>query len=172
MINNIGDENSFFNCIIHMLHFTPEILTFLQENKDLFKKENSEYEILGELCDILEKYDKLLDKDQCYTIPEDERFIDVKSIRTKISEIYKGEGFFQMNNSDVPSEILYFFLNAIHSYSLNLDSPKYYIIENHKKRKESEKEINNFNLLGEKENKYDPICLSHELFDMHLIQQI
>ena len=23
MVNDIGDENSFFNCIIHMLHFTP-----------------------------------------------------------------------------------------------------------------------------------------------------
>ena len=172
MVNEIGDENSFFNCIIHMLHFTPEILPFLQDNKDFFKKENSGYDILGELCDILDKYDKLLDKNQCYTIPEDERFIDVKSIRKKISELYKGEGFFQMNNSDEPSEILYFFLNAIHSYSLNLDSPKYYIIENHKKRKESENEINNFNYLGEKEDKCDPICLSHELFDMHLIQQI
>ena len=91
-----------------MLHFTPEILPFLQDNKDFFKKENSGYDILGELCDILDKYDKLLDKNQCYTIPEDERFIDVKSIRKKISELYKGEGFFQMNNSDEPSEILYY----------------------------------------------------------------
>ena len=172
MTNEIGDENSFFNCIIHMLHFTPEILTFLQDNKDFFKKENSGYEILGELYDILDKYDKLLDKNQCYTIPEEERFIDVKSIRKKISELYKGEGFFQMNNSDDPSEILYFFLNAIHSYSLNLDSPKYYIIENHKKKQESENEINNLNFLGEKEDKCDPICLAHQLFDMHLIQQI
>ena len=124
MINDLGDENSFFNSIIHMLYFTPEIFTFLDENKENFKKENSKYEILGELYDILDKYDKLLDKYQCYLIPEDERFIDVKNIRKKISELYKGEGFFQMNNSDDPSEILYFLLNAIHSYSLNLDSPK------------------------------------------------
>ena len=116
MINNIGDENSFFNSIIHMLYFTPEIFEFLQENKDNFKKKNSGYEILGELFDILDKYDKLLDKNQCYLISEDDRFIDVKSIRKKISELFKGEGFFQMNNSDDPSEILYFFLNAIHSF--------------------------------------------------------
>ena len=38
MINNIGDENSFFNSIIHMLYFTPEIFEFLQESKDNFKK--------------------------------------------------------------------------------------------------------------------------------------
>ena len=128
MTNDIGDENSFFNCIIHMLYFTPEIFSFLQENKDNFIKENSGYEILGELYYILDKYDKLLDKNQCYLIQEDERFIDVKQIRQKLSELYKGEGFFQMNNSDDPSEILYFFLNAIHSYSLNLESPKYYIV--------------------------------------------
>ena len=169
MVNNIGDENSFFNCIIHMLYFTPEILSFLRENKESFKKENSGYEILGELYDILDKYDKLLDKNQCYLISEDERFIDVKNIRTKISELYKGEGFFQMNNSDDPSEILYFFLNAIHSYSINLDSPKYYIIENHNKGNEFDEHKNN---LGEKEDKCDPICLAHSLFDMHLIQQI
>ena len=171
MTNDIGDENSFFNSIIHMLYFTPEIFSFLQENKDNFIKKNLGYDILGELYDILDKYDKLLDKNQCYLIPEDERFIDVKNIRKKISELYKGEGFFQMNNSDDPSEILYFFLNSIHSYSLNLDSPKYYIIENHKKENDLN-EINDFNNLGEKEDKCDPICLAHSLFDMHLIQQI
>ena len=172
MINDLGDENSFFNSIIHMLYFTPEIFTFLDENKENFKKENSKYEILGELYDILDKYDKLLDKYQCYLIPEDERFIDVKNIRKKISELYKGEGFFQMNNSDDPSEILYFFLNAIHSYSLNLDSPKYYIIENQKKRQNSGNENSDYNYIGEKEDKCEPICLTHSLFDMHLIQQI
>ena len=167
MVNNIGDENSFFNCIIHMLYFTPEIFSFLQDNRENFKKENSGYHILGELYDILDKYDKLLDKNQCYLISEDERFIDVKNIRKKISELYKGEGFFQMNNADEPSEVLYFFLNAIHSYALNLDSPKYYIIENHNKGKDYEN-----NYIEEKEDKCDPICLSHSLFEMHLIQQI
>ena len=108
MTNDIGDENSFFNSIIHMLYFTPEIFSFLQENKDNFIKKNLGYDILGDLYDILDKYDKLLDKNQCYLIPEDERFIDVKNIRKKISELYKGEGFFQMNNSDDPSEILYY----------------------------------------------------------------
>ena len=83
MINNIGDENSFFNSIIHMLYFTPEIFSFLQENIDNIKKENSRYQILGELYNILDKYEKLLDKNQCYLIPEDERFIDVKNIRLK-----------------------------------------------------------------------------------------
>ena len=56
--NNIGDENSFFNSIIHMLYFTPEIFTFLDENKNNFSKN---YEILTELYNILDKYDKLLD---------------------------------------------------------------------------------------------------------------
>ena len=27
MINDIGDENSFFNSIIHMLYFSPEIFS-------------------------------------------------------------------------------------------------------------------------------------------------
>ena len=174
MINNIGDENSFFNSIIHMLYFTPEIFSFLQENIDNIKKENSRYQILGELYNILDKYEKLLDKNQCYLIPEDERFIDVKNIRLKISELYKGEGFFQMNNSDDPSEILYFFLNCIHSYSMNLGSPKYYIIENERIVKNLYNENNeyNFNYLKEKEDKCDPKCLSHTLFDLNLIQQI
>ena len=167
MKNNIGDENSFFNSIIHMLYFTTEIFVFLQENKDNFKKENSGYEILGELYDILDKYEKLLDKNLCYLIPDDEKFIDVKKIRMKISELYKGEGFFQMNNTDEPSEILYFFLNAIHSYSIYLDSPKYYIIDNEKNRKNS-----NDNFFVESKDKCDPKCLSHKLFDLNLIQQL
>ena len=29
MVNNIGDENSFFNAIIHMLYFTSEIYEYL-----------------------------------------------------------------------------------------------------------------------------------------------
>ena len=171
MINNIGDENSFFNAIIHMLYFTPEILTFLQENKDNFNIENSGYSILGELYNILDKYDRLLDKEKCYLIPEEERFLDVKNLRQKISELYKGEGFFQMNNYEDPSEILYFFLNAIHSYSMSLKLPKYYIIENRKSEKDLLNENNDYDFLNEREDKCDPKCLSHTLFDIHLIQQ-
>ena len=171
MINNIGDENSFFNAIIHMLYFTPEILTFLQENKDNFNIENSGYAILGELYNILDKYDRLLDKEKCYLIPEEERFLDVKNLRQKISELYKGEGFFQMNNYEDPSEILYFFLNAIHSYSMSLKLPKYYIIENRKSEKDLLNENNDYDFLNEREDKCDPKCLSHTLFDIHLIQQ-
>ena len=37
LANNIGDENSFFNAIIHMLYFTPEILEYLEENQKNFK---------------------------------------------------------------------------------------------------------------------------------------
>ena len=110
LANNIGDENSFFNSIIHMLYFTPEIFIFLEENKQNFK---NDYEILLELYKILDKYDKLLDKNQCYLIPEEERFVDIKNLRNKISLLYKGEKIFQLCNSDEPSEILYFFLNAI-----------------------------------------------------------
>ena len=128
LANNIGDENSFFNSIIHMLYFTPEVYAFLDENKQNFSKN---YEILLELYKILDKYDKLLDKNQCYLIPEEERFVDIKNLRIKISELYKGEGLFQLGNSDEPSEILYFFLNAFHSYAIDLNSPKYYILENH-----------------------------------------
>ena len=179
LANNIGDENSFFNSIIHMLYFTPEILIFLEENKQNFK---NDYEILLELYKILDKYDKLLDKNQCYLIPEEERFVDIKNLRNKISLLYKGEKIFQLCNTDEPSEILYFFLNAIHSYAIDLISPKYYILENHNKF------INNTNLNNEnidididnmsqgceekKEDKCDPICLSHSLFNMHLLQQV
>ena len=112
MVNNIGDENSFFNSIIHMLHFTSEVLPFLRDNKDNFKAENSGYEVLDELFNILDKYDKLVDRFQCYLIPEEDRFLDVKNLRQKISDLYKGEGFFKMNNLDEPVEILYFFLNS------------------------------------------------------------
>ena len=128
MSNNIGDENSFFNAIIHMLYFTPEIFQYLKENNQNFSKN---YQILTELYKILDKYDKLLDKNQFYLIPEEERFINVKKLRNQISELYKGEGLFQLGQSDEPSEILYFFLNAIHSFSIDLASPKYYILEMH-----------------------------------------
>ena len=176
LANNIGDENSFFNSIIHMLYFTPEVYAFLDENKQNFSKN---YEILLELYKILDKYDKLLDKNQCYLIPEEERFVDIKNLRIKISELYKGEGLFQLGNSDEPSEILYFFLNAFHSYAIDLNSPKYYILENH-----SNININNIDINDEKdsiisqeieekkEDICDPICLSHSLFDMHLLQQV
>ena len=182
MMNNIGDENSFFNAIIHMLYFTPEILEYLSENKQNF---TNNYEILFELYKVLDKYDKLLDKNQCYLIPEEERFIDVKNLRIKISELYKGEEFFQLGKSDDPSEILYFFLNAIHSFSIDLTSPKYYILENHNETtlNNSSYNNNNINSINEensisqeeeekKEDKCDPICLSHSLFDMHLLQQV
>ena len=150
MVNNIGDENSFFNAIIHMLYFTSEIYEYLSLNKSNFSKN---FEILYELFKILEKYDKLLDRNQYYLIPEDERYIDVKNLREKISELYKGEKLFQLGNMDEPSEILYFFLNSIHSFSIDLISPKYYI-------------------QNEVDDICDPKCLSHELFDMHLLQQI
>ena len=183
--NNIGDENSFFNAIIHMFYFTPEIFTFLEENKQNF---SGNYEILLELYKILDKYNKLLDKNQCYLIPEEERFIDVKNLREKISELYRGEGLFQFGNSDEPSEILYFFLNAIHSFAIDLISPKYYILENHNSsininnnnensninnNEENEKDsITEENEEEKREDKCDPICLSHSLFDMHLLQQV
>ena len=175
LANNIGDENSFFNSIIHMLYFTPEILIFLEENKQNFK---NDYEILLELYKILDKYDKLLDKNQCYLIPEEERFVDIKNLRIKISELYKGEGLFQLGNSDEPSEILYFFLNAFHSYAIDLNSPKYYILENHSNINHNidindEKDsIISQEIEEKKEDICDPICLSHSLFDMHLLQQV
>ena len=81
MANNIGDENSFFNAIIHMLYFTSEVFIYLEENKQNF---TGNFEILFELYKILDKYNKLLDKNQCYLIPEEERFIDVKPLRVKI----------------------------------------------------------------------------------------
>ena len=181
--NNIGDENSFFNAIIHMFYFTPEIFSFLEENKQNF---TGNYEILLELYKILDKYNKLLDKNQCYLIPEEERFIDVKSLREKISELYQGEGLFQFGNSDEPSEILYFFLNAIHSFAIDLISPKYYILDNHSSVNINNNENTNNNINEEndkdsitqedeeekREDKCDPICLSHSLFDMHLLQQV
>lgn len=168
MVNNIGDENSFFNSIIHMLHFTSEVFPFLRDNKDNFKVENSGYEVLDELYNILDKYDKLVDRFQCYLIPEEDRFLDVKKLRQKISDLYKGEGFFQMNNLDEPSEILYFFLNSFHSYMINMNLPKYYIIEA-KKRKEFYSENNDFSY--EKEDKCDPVCISHSLFNINIVQQ-
>ena len=181
--NNIGDENSFFNAIIHMFYFTPEIFSFLEENKQNF---TGNYEILLELYKILDKYNKLLDKNQCYLIPEEERFIDVKNLREKISELYQGEGLFQFGNSDEPSEILYFFLNAIHSFAIDLISPKYYILDNHSSVNINNNENTNNNINEEndkdsitqeeeeekREDKCDPICLSHSLFDMHLLQQV
>ena len=175
LANNIGDENSFFNSIIHMLYFTPEVYAFLDENKHNFSKN---YEILLELYKILDKYDKLLDKNQCYLIPEEERFVDIKNLRIKISELYKGEGLFQLGNSDEPSEILYFFLNAFHSYAIDLNSPKYYILENHSNINHNidindEKDsIISQEIEEKKEDICDPICLSHSLFDMHLLQQV
>ena len=180
LANNIGDENSFFNAIIHMLYFTPEILEYLEENKKNFK---GNFSILYELYKILDKYNKLLDRNKCALIPEEERYIDIKNLRKKISELYEGEGLFQMGNTDEPSEILYFFLNAIHSFSIDLNSPKYYILENHSESNYSSSNNNtdiinknlNDSISGEEEekkDKCDPICLSHTLFDMHLLQQI
>ena len=187
LLNNIGDENSFFNSIIHMLHFTPEIFTYLDENKNNFSKN---YEILSELYNILDKYEKLLDINQCYLIPEEERFIDVKNLRKKISELYQGEGLFQLGKADEPCEILYFFLNAMHSFSIDLISPKYYILETHhtelnnklssNTKNENNNENNNCNnTISEeeedeekKEDICDPVCLPHSLFNMHLLRQI
>ena len=178
MANNIGDENSFFNAIIHMLYFTPEIFQYLKENNQNFSQN---YQILIELYKILDKYDKLLDKNQCYLIPEEERFINVKNLRNQISELYKGEGLFQLGQSDEPSEILYFFLNAIHSFSIDLASPKYYILEMHSNINnninnttinENDKDSITQEEEEKKEDNCDPLCLSHTLFDMHLLQQV
>ena len=175
LANNIGEENSFFNAIIHMLYFTPEILEYLSENKQNF---SGNYDILLELYKILDKYDKLLDRNQFYLIPEEERFIDIKNLRQKISELFKGEGLFQIGYSDEPSEILYFFLNAIHSFAIDLASPKYYILENHINNNINNDTINDNekdSVTQEEEKKEDicdPICLSHSLFDMHLLQQV
>ena len=52
MENLIGEENSFFNAIIHMLYFTPEILQFLKDNLDAIKEKNINYEIFLELYEI------------------------------------------------------------------------------------------------------------------------
>ena len=80
LANNIGDENSFFNAIIHMLYFTPEILEYLEENQKNFK---GNFSILYELYKILDKYNKLLDRNKCALIPEEERYIDIKNLRKK-----------------------------------------------------------------------------------------
>ena len=175
MVNNIGDENSYFNSIIHMLFYTKEIYQFLHEKKVLFNSDNTNYQILGELHEILDKYNRLVDAKKCYLVPDDQGFLDVKNLRIMLSELYKGEGFFKLNESSDPADLLYFFLNAIHSFSIDLKLPKYYIKENNKLNTDffENKENNNiFTAQKEKSNKCDPKCISHKLFDMHLIQQI
>ena len=174
MVNNVGDENSFFNSIIHMLFYTKEIYQYLHEKKLLFNSDNSNYQILGELHDILDKYNKLVDPKKCCLIPDDQMFLDVKNMRIILSELYKGEGFFKLNESSDPADLLFFFLNAIHSFSIDLKLPKYSINEDHKLDTDffDNKGINIFAENIEKSDKCDPKCLSHKLFDMHLIQQI
>ena len=172
IINNIGDENSFLNSIIHLFYFIPEIFPYLEKNKLNFVEGKKNYHILLELYEILKKYNELLDFDKCIKIPQEKRYINVDKLRNVISELYKGEGFFKVNQIEEPSKLLYVFLNSIHSFSIKLDSPKYYILQNYKENNSLDNkgydDLNQTDVL----NECSPKCISHKLFSYHLVQQV
>ena len=132
------------NVIMHLIYFTPEITDFLKRKDFSLEKQ---YLILFNLKTIMEKYSKLL-SDNIEEIPEKERYIDVKELRKSIELLYKGENLFKMGQNGDPADLLFLFLNSIHSYYMKAHSLKYSI----------EKECN-------------PLCPSHEFFWLNLVQQ-
>ena len=129
---------------MHLIYFTPEITEFLKRKDFSLEKQ---YLILFNLKTIMEKYSKLL-SDNIEEIPEKERYIDVKELRKSIELLYKGENLFKMGQNGDPADLLFLFLNSIHSYYMKAHSLKYSI----------EKECN-------------PLCPSHEFFWLNLVQQ-
>ena len=122
--NDIGEQNSFVNVIIHLLHYTTEIPEFLQKNN--FKIE-PQYNLLYLLQQLLIKYSKLTNPDEYSKIPEGERICDVYDLRKELEKMYKGEEMFKMNTTGDPADLLFIFLNAFHSYCMRAHSLKYSI---------------------------------------------
>jgi hypothetical protein len=81
--------------------------------------------------------------------PEHGRIIDPSSLRYELSQLFMEDNRFKMNTMDDPVEVLFVILNAFHAYSIDAHSLKYV----------SDKSCN-------------PICMSHKLFSINLLEQV
>lgn len=140
--NQIGDQNSYFIVIMHFFHFTKEINEFI--SKANFNNDKN-YIILQKLKELLIQYDDLLKEEA--PIDED-HFLNVAEMRKEIETLFLGEGFFKMGKSGEPADLLFFFLNAFHSYSMESSSLKYSISQ-----------------------LCSPLCPSHSNFMLNIVKQ-
>lgn len=132
--NEIGEQNSYFIVIMHLFHFTKEINDFLTQGNFEYKKDI--YVILQDLKDILCKYDENVIKANLTQTQsnatenkekEEMEILDINKLRDDVQNLFLGEEFFKKGKSGEPSDILFFFLNAFHSYTMNANSLKYSI---------------------------------------------
>ena len=137
--NNIGDQNSYYIVIMHFFHYTKELKEFLYSQNFT---ESPQYIILQRLKEIQQEYDQLIKS------AETEKLIDIGELRKEIADLFLGEEFFQLGKSGDPADLLFFFLNAIHSYSKSSTSLKYTIRE-----------------------ECNPECPSHKYFLLNLVKQ-
>jgi len=129
---------------MHLIHFTPEITDFLKRKDFASEKQ---YLILNNLQQIMEKYNLII-SDDLEKITEKEKYCDVKELRKSIELLYKGENLFKMGQNGDPADLLFLFLNSIHSYYMKAHSLKYSI-----------------------EQECNPICPAHEFFWLNIVQQ-
>lgn len=143
--DDIGEQNSYVNVIIHLLHYIPQIPEYVE--KFNFKSEK-QYYLLHYLQELLKKYAKLTNSEEFEKIPETERYCDVYELRKEMEKIYKGEEMFQLGTTGDPADLLFIFLNAFHSFSMKAHSLKYSI-----------------------DKECIPLCPSHEFIWLNLVQQ-
>ncbi len=129
---------------MHLIHFTPEITDFLKRKDFSTEKQ---YLILHNLKQIMNKYDSII-SDEYEKNTEKENYCDVKELRKSIELLYKGENLFKMGQNGDPADLLFLFLNSIHSYYMKAHSLKYSI-----------------------EQECNPLCPAHEFFWLNIVQQ-
>ena len=144
-LNEIGEQNSFVNVIMHFLYNTPEITDHILP---LDLSAQKQYALLYNLQLILSKYTSLTNPDTFPSVPETARYCDVSALRKELETLYKGENCFKRGQTGDPADLLFIFLNALHAYNKKAHSLRYII-----------------------DKECSPTCPSHEYIWIDLVQQ-
>ena len=109
--NSIGEQNCFLNVIIHLLFQVDEIKKFLTEKEIKFNQNNG---LLIALKECLVNYNDYRKSSKVYN----NFILDPTLLRSKLSELFKGEDKFQLKQMSDPVEALFVILNSFHSFDL------------------------------------------------------
>jgi len=136
--NDLGDNNCFLNVLIHTLYNITPFYDYLMKEKF-----NNEQTFFIELKKLFVKYDR---KFKLKSYPNEEP-LDPYEFRRELANLYRREGKFRLKRMEDPIEALLAINNAIHSYSIGLNSLK-----------ECDKPCN-------------PQCIAHKLFWINIYEQ-
>lgn len=115
--NEIGDNNSFLNCVLHLLYSIEPLRAFFIEDPDIVNEPH--LGVFMELKVAISKYQEIMGSSKM-----SERFknIDLTELRKEVAKLFLPESKFQIGVLDSPIDLLDCLINCLHSFDLNSTS--------------------------------------------------